>query len=56
MDSSKFEVWQDGMCVAGADGPRDRALDEARHYAWLYGQDGPVTIYEITWAGRKEVV
>lgn len=26
--------------------------DEARHYAMMYGQDGPVTIYEVT---RKEV-
>ena len=28
-----YEVWQDGMCVAGASG--DGALDEAHHYATM---------------------
>lgn len=41
-----YEVWQDGMCVAGASG--DGALDEAHHYAMMYGQDGPVTVYRVT--------
>lgn len=41
-----YEVWQEGMCVAGASG--DGALDEAHHYAMMYGQDGPVTVYRVT--------
>ena len=37
-----YEVWHDDFCQAGSD---DEA--EARHYAMLYGQDGPVTLYRI---------
>ena len=44
---AEFEVRQDGMMVAGASGPRDRALREALHYAQVYGQDGPVELVEI---------
>lgn len=51
-DTAEFEIWQDDMPVASASGPRDLAEREARHYAVMYGQDGPVTIYEVT---RKEV-
>lgn len=48
----EFEIWQDDMPVASASGSREIAEREARHYAMMYGQDGPVTIYEVT---RKEV-
>ena len=48
----EFEIWQDDMPVASASWPRDLAEREARHYAMMYGQDGLVTIYEVT---RKEV-
>jgi hypothetical protein len=53
---TEFEVWQDGIAVATCYGPRERALDEARHYAWVYSQDGPVKIMEVTRSGRKEVM
>jgi hypothetical protein len=43
-----FEVWQDGMAVAEAEAlNREDALREARHYAAMYGQDGPVEIWEV---------
>lgn len=41
-----FEIQQDGMTVALASGPRDRAYAEAMHYAAVYGQDGPVEVFE----------
>lgn len=41
-----FEVHQDGTPVALASGPRDRAYAEAMHYAAVYGQDGPVEVFE----------
>lgn len=50
----EFEVWQDGMCVAGVSSiDRDQAMREAMHYAAMYGQDGPVSMYEIK---RTEVI
>lgn len=49
-----FEVWQDGGRVAAVDGPdRYRAMAEAGHYALVYGQDGPVKVFEKI--GRKRV-
>lgn len=48
MDDVEFEVWQDGIPVASAAArDRDTALREARHYAAVYGQDGPVEVYEV---------
>lgn len=44
--SARFELWQDGMMVACVEGPRRKALSEIRHYALMYGQDGPVEIRE----------
>ena len=38
---------EDGICVAGASGPRDEAWAEIQRYGAQYGQDGPVTIYEV---------
>lgn len=44
----EFEVWQDDIPVASACATdRARALQEAQHYAAVYGQDGPVTIVEV---------
>jgi hypothetical protein len=43
-DYASFEIWQDGMMVAGGCGPRKQALSEAAHYALVYGQDGPVEV------------
>ena len=36
-----FEVWHDGMRVAGGEAPsEDEAKREAMHYAAMYAQDG----------------
>lgn len=47
MAEAEFELWQDEMPVAMSSGPREAALAEMRHYAAVYGQDGPVTVYEV---------
>lgn len=48
MDDFNFEVWQDGLPVAEVNGnDRADALREILHYAAMYGQDGPVEIYEV---------
>jgi hypothetical protein len=52
MNIVTYEVWQDDMPVASAEGPEEIALREARHYAFMYGKDGPVKIYKVT---REEV-
>ncbi|MFA6043600.1 MAG: hypothetical protein WC718_01335 [Phycisphaerales bacterium] len=53
-DEFEFEVWQDGVPVATATAStREAALREAMHYMAMYGQDGPVKLYEVT---RREVV
>jgi len=44
----EFEVWQDDVAVASAcSADRTGALRDALHYAAIYGQDGPVTLYEV---------
>ncbi len=48
MDEAEFEIWQDGMMVAGCSGPREWAKAEANHYALVYSQDGPVEIRDVT--------
>lgn len=50
---STYQLWQQGMCVASTSGPSQSALNEILHYAWVYGQDGPVAIYKIE--GRKRI-
>jgi hypothetical protein len=38
-----FEIWHDGMMVAGVSGPDlDGLRSSAMHYAMVYGQEGPV--------------
>lgn len=40
MDSWHFQVIQDGMVVVQGEGPADDVQREARHYLFIYGQDG----------------
>ncbi len=41
----EFEIWQDDWMVAGGvTSNAKKALQEADHYAMMYGQDGPVEI------------
>lgn len=47
-EDAEFEVIQDDMPVASSSGPRSRAYAEIQHYAAVYGQDGPVEVFEIT--------
>lgn len=44
---SEFELWQDDCWMAGTSGPREDALRDILHYAMVYGQDGPVKVYEV---------
>ena len=47
-DDYEFELWQDGCPVAKASAKnRDAALCEIGHYAMVYSQDGPVSVYEV---------
>ncbi len=44
----EFEVWQDDMMQASASAENyEEALKEARHYALMYGQDGPVKVCQV---------
>lgn len=40
--SVDYEIWQDGVLVAGSDNEAD-----ARHYAAVYEQDGPVDAFKV---------
>lgn len=41
----EFEVWQNGtMEAGGVTSNAKEALQEADHYALVYGQDGPVEV------------
>lgn len=42
---ARFEVWQDGICVANAEGPNAQA--EGFHYLVQYAQDGEAVLYEV---------
>ncbi len=51
----EFEVWEvqregqaDMPAASAIAGSREDALRDARLYAMMYGQDGPVAIYEVT--------
>ena len=48
--SESWEVWQDGMCVAGSD-----SLADAQHYMAMYGQDGPVKMVHVV-TYRSDVI
>jgi hypothetical protein len=43
---------QGGYPVASGFGPEERAISEMKHYAMVYGQDGPVEMKTRT-AGSK---
>lgn len=43
-DRVRIDLYQDGQRVASVDAPKDDAIREIRHYAFMYDQDGPVTI------------
>ena len=45
MSDFEFQVWQDGIMVAGGNGPsRQEVVREAKHYVSQYAQDGPVKV------------
>ena len=46
-DEAEFEVQQNGEYCASSMGPRERAWADTLHYAAMYGQDGPVEVYEV---------
>lgn len=47
-DEATFELLQDDMVVASACGPRNHARSQIEHYAFVYSQDGPVEIREVS--------
>jgi len=47
LGEAEFEVRCNGESVAWATGKRDEAKREAEHYAFIYGQDGPVEVFEV---------
>lgn len=44
-NDKEYELIQGDVCVAGTSG--ENAYAEIKHYAFMYGQDGPVEIYEV---------
>jgi hypothetical protein len=45
MDFFRVEIWQDGMRVASSQGANAAAvLQIAAQQAFIYGQDGPITL------------
>ena len=47
-DDATFEVCDaDGIVQAETRGPREQAMADAYHYALMYGQDGPVQVFEV---------
>ena len=51
--NARFELWQHGFCEAATEGPQGFAYKEIMHYAMVYGQDGPVTIYRCDDKGNR---
>jgi hypothetical protein len=43
---TEYRILQDGMAVAGS-----TSLDDIRHYALVYSQDGPITV-QVKDSGR----
>lgn len=55
-DWAIFEVVNlDGVTEATTEGPRERALQEAMHYAEQYGQEGTVTVFEVLRVSLKVI-
>lgn len=45
----RYQLIQDGMVVASVDAPKkEQAEREINHYAFMYRQDGPVEIKDVT--------
>lgn len=44
---AEYELWQNDEFAAGASGSPEDAARQIMHYAAVYGQDGPVKIYEV---------
>lgn len=45
----KIDIVQEGQIVASVQGPDTSAvMADAMHYAFIYGQDGPVTVEGVT--------
>lgn len=44
---AEYELWQNDEFTAGASGSPEDAARQIMHYAAVYGQDGPVKIYEV---------
>jgi hypothetical protein len=58
MTEFEFEIWQGGsMEAGGVTSDAKTALEEADHYAAMYGQDGPVEarFYVKQTATREEL-
>lgn len=53
-EHAKFEIWHGDDFVAETNGPRERALSDAIHYARQYAQDNDkiVRVYERKGAVR----
>lgn len=55
MKELKWCVMQGGYPVASGFGPEDRAIAEMKHYALVYGQDGPVEMKTRVGAGKWKI-
>lgn len=49
-----WRIRQDGLVVASGSGEQSRAMAEMMHYALVYGEDGPVSLYTRTPRGKWE--
>lgn len=43
----KFSILQNGEEQASVEGSYEQAGRQAEHYAFIYGQDGPVEVKEV---------
>lgn len=55
MNHARFDLVQDDMTVVSTEGPREQAWASMLHYAMVYGQDGPVEVYEVRKGKRMRV-
>lgn len=45
----QFELWQNEMMVANTSSKRrEDALNDIKHYAMMFKDDGPLKIYQVT--------
>ena len=50
--TTEYRLIQDGQIVVKVMGPDNKIVQEIRHYAAVYSQDGPVTIQFHSESGR----